>query len=203
METCAGARRLLVVDDHAVVLLGLRALLIQQDWVARCLTAGTSDEAVELAARYEPHVALVDLFIGSESGVELCRRLKRAHPRVAVLLMSGGGRVSPAVARATGAVGFVSKTWAPPKLLEGIRRAVHGKLVFEAGAGRQQAAKLTARELDVLREIAVGASNPEAARALQLSPHTVKQYTSSLYRKLGARNRADAVRCGQRLGLIG
>jgi DNA-binding NarL/FixJ family response regulator len=202
MAECSGSRRLLVVDDHPVVQMGLRALLGQQEWVERCLSADTSEEAVELTSRYEPHLALVDLFIGTESGVTLCRTLRRARPAMAVVLMSGTGRVSPAVARATGAVGFVSKSWAPPKLLEAVHRAARGKLVFEPHSAPALAGKLTDRELDVLRQIAVGASNPEAARALQLSPHTVKQYTSSLYRKLGARNRADAVRCAQRLGLI-
>jgi DNA-binding NarL/FixJ family response regulator len=199
---CCGGRRLLVVDDHSVVQLGLRALMAEQPWVERCLAAGTGSEALALTSRYEPHLALVDLFIGTESGVELCGSLRRARPSMVVLLMSGTGRVSPAVARATGAVGFVSKSWAPAKLLEAVRRAAAGKLVFEAHSAPLPAAKLTARELEVLREIAAGSSNPEAARALALSPHTVKQYTSSLYRKLGARNRAEAVRCAQRLGLI-
>src|SRR5262249_16877674 len=146
--------------------------------------------------------ALVDLFIGSESGVSLCGALKRERPSMALLLMSGGGSVSPAVARATGAVGFVSKSWPPAKLLDAVERAASGKLVFESHSAPPAAAGLTEREVEVLREIAAGASNPEAARALKLSPHTVKQHTVSLYRKLGARNRADAVRCAQRIGLI-
>jgi DNA-binding NarL/FixJ family response regulator len=197
-----GARRILVVDDHAVVQVGLRALLVQQPWVERCLTADSSEQAAPLASRYEPHLALVDLFIGRESGVELCRTLQRLRPGIAVLLMSGEGRVAPAVARAAGAVGFVSKSWAPAQLLEAVRRAAAGKLVFEARTAPAPVANLTARERDVLREIAAGASNPEAARRLNLSPHTVKQHSSSLYRKLGARNRAEAVRCAQRLGLV-
>jgi DNA-binding NarL/FixJ family response regulator len=198
-----GHRRLLVVDDHAVVGVGLRALLGRQPWVERCLTAVDVGEALELARRYEPHLALVDLFIGAESGLELCRALQRVRPGMAVLLMSGGGRVAPAVARAAGAVGFVSKTWAPEALLEAARRAAGGRLVFEArGAPAPTAANLTDRELDVLQQLAAGASNPEAAEALHLSPHTVKQHTSSVYRKLGARNRTDAVRCAQRLGLV-
>jgi DNA-binding NarL/FixJ family response regulator len=196
-------QRLLVVDDHPVVGVGLRALFASQPWVARCLAAADGQTAIALTERYEPHVALVDLMIGSESGVDLCRRLKRVRPTMAVLFMSGAGRVAPAVARAAGAVGFVSKTWEPAKMLHAVARAARGGLVFEAGSvPSPTAARLTRRELDVLREIARGASNPEAARALQLSPHTVKQYTSSLYRKLGARNRTDAVRNAQRLGLI-
>lgn len=195
-----GPRRLLVVDDHAIVQMGLRALLGQQDWVQRCLSATNSAEALALAVRYEPHIALVDVIIGVESGVELCRAMRQQVPHVNVLLMSGGGSVSPAVARAAGAIGFVSKSWAPAMLVEAVHRAACNKLVFEPRSS--QTSLLTEREMDVLREIAAGASNPETAKILHLSPHTVKQHTSSLYRKLHARNRTDAVRCAQRLGLI-
>jgi DNA-binding NarL/FixJ family response regulator len=198
----AARRRVLVVDDHALVQMGVRTLLAQQPWVERCLSTGTVEQALELTARYEPHLALVDLFIGSDSGVELCRRLKRVRPSMAIMFMSGGGRIAPAVARAAGAVGFVSKSWEAPVLLEAVHRALMGRVVFEAGAAPPPKGRLTERELDVLRAIAGGASNPEVAEQLQLSPHTVKQYTSSLYRKLDARNRTEAVRCAQRLGLI-
>ena len=197
-----GKRRLLVVDDHAIVQLGLRTLLGQQEWVERCLSADSGSRALELTARYEPHIALVDLFIQEESGVELCRALRSARESISVLLMSGSGRVSPAVARAAGAIGFVSKSWAPPKLLEAVRLAAVGRLVHTSGSAPVNTANLTRREIDVLREIAAGASNPEAARALHLSPHTVKQHTCSLYKKLHARNRTDAVRHAQRLGLV-
>ena len=197
-----GSRRLLIVDDHAVVQVGLRTLLSNEEWVQRCLSASTAAEALELTARYEPHVALVDLFIGEDSGVELCRALRLARTEMKVLLMSGTGRISPGVARAAGAVGFVYKSWDPPKIVHAVRLASAGRLVTAPNSAPATTANLTARELDVLRQIALGASNPEAARVLHLSPHTVKQYTSSLYRKLNAQNRTDAVLRAQRLGLI-
>lgn len=197
-----GTRRLLIVDDHEVVRVGLRALLAREDWVERCVPAASHEEALTLADRYEPHVALVDLFIGTESGVELCRQLRDAHERLCVLLMSGNGRVSPAVARAAGASGFLSKSWPAAKLVQAVRIASAGKPVRAATEAPANTANLTARELDVLRQIAAGASNPEAARSLHLSPHTVKQYTSSLYRKLDVQTRTEAVLRAQRLGLI-
>ena len=72
--------RVLVVDDHDVVHWGFRLLLTEQPWVERCLTASNVDEALELARRYEPHVALVDLFLGEESGAELCEAIRRESP---------------------------------------------------------------------------------------------------------------------------
>ena len=137
--------RVLIVDDHEVVHWGFRLLLSEQPWVERCLTALNGDEARELARRYEPHVALVDLFVGEESGAEMCEALRSESP--------------------TG----------PP---------------------------LTEREREVLDLVAGGATNREIAERLFLSPHTIKEHTSSLYRKLGARNRAEAVQKAQRIGLI-
>ncbi len=64
--------RVLVVDDHEVVHWGLRLMLGEQPWVERCLSARNTEEAVAMTQRYEPHVALVDLFVGQESGAEIC-----------------------------------------------------------------------------------------------------------------------------------
>ena len=105
----ARALRLLVVDDHEVVHWGFRLMLGAQPWVERCLAARSGAEALQLARRYDPHVALVDLFVGSESGAELCGRLREESPRTRVLLISGAGRISERAARAAGAAGFVAK----------------------------------------------------------------------------------------------
>ena len=101
--------RVLVVDDHDVVHWGFRVMFSQQPWVERCLAARTGAEALELTRRYEPHVALVDLFLAGESGADVCKSIRAASPSTRVLLISGAGRMSPAAARAAGASGFVSK----------------------------------------------------------------------------------------------
>ena len=80
--------RVLVVDDHEVVHWGFRLMLGEQPWVERCLSARNADEAIPLAQRYEPHVALVDLFVGQESGAEICERLRFLVPNTNVLLIS-------------------------------------------------------------------------------------------------------------------
>src|SRR5256886_9721061 len=92
--------RVLVVDDHDVVHWGFRLMLTQQPWVERCVSAHTGHEALALATRYEPHVALVDLFIGEESGAEICEQLRATQPLTRVLLFSGAGEISPQAARA-------------------------------------------------------------------------------------------------------
>ena len=192
--------RILVVDDHDVVHWGLRSLLGGQPWVERCLTAHDEKEALVLARRYEPHVALVDLFLASESGAEIGQRLRQVSPPTKVLLISGAGRISTAAARAAGASGFISKDCGAQEVADAIRVVARGGIVFQRGEGELPAG-LSAREREVLSLIATGATNAEIAQRLFLSPHTVKEHTSALYRKLGARNRAEAVRLGQRIGL--
>jgi DNA-binding NarL/FixJ family response regulator len=196
-----GRLRVLVVDDHDVVHWGFRLMLTQQAWVERCVTASTGDEAVDLAVRYRPHVAVVDLFIGEESGAEVCERLRGAEPGTRVLLFSGAGEISPHAARAAGASGFAYKDWPARKIAGAVRLVGLGGTVFE----RQEptpAMGLTERERSVLELMGAGATNPEIAAALHLSKHTIKEHTSSVYRKLAVRNRTEAVQRAQRLGLL-
>jgi DNA-binding NarL/FixJ family response regulator len=192
--------RVLVVDDHDVVHWGFRLLLTEQPWVERCLSARDPEEAVALARRYEPHVALVDLFVGEHSGAELCETLRRESPVTRVLLISGAGWISPQAAKAAGASGFVSKDWSAEDVTMAVRMVAKGMTVF-APRTEAPAAPLSDREREVLALIASGATNREIAEQLYLSPHTVKEHTSSLYRKLNVRNRAEAVQRAERLGL--
>jgi DNA-binding NarL/FixJ family response regulator len=191
----------LVVDDHDVVHWGFRLMLAQQPWVERCLSASTGEEALALAARYRPHVALVDLFIGEESGAEICERLRAAEPSTRVLLFSGAGEISPHAARAAGASGFAYKDWPARKIASAVRAVGLGGTVFERHE-HTGALGLSDRERSVLELMASGSTNPEIAAELHLSKHTVKEHTSAVYRKLRVRNRTEAVQRAQRLGLV-
>lgn len=194
--------RVLVVDDHDVVHWGFRVLLGEQPWVARCLAARTGAEALATLRDFPADVALVDLFLSGESGADVCDSIRRASPRTRVLLISGAGRMSPAAARAAGASGFVSKDWEAREVARAVRMVGLGATVF-APTAEQPAPPLSEREREVLHLIAAGLTNREIAEALFLSPHTVKEHTSALYRRLGARNRAEAVQRAQRVGLLG
>ncbi|MET0601611.1 MAG: response regulator transcription factor [Baekduia sp.] len=215
MSTSIASRRLsvLVVDDHDIVHWGMRLVLVQQDWVERCVPATTGDEAEDRARRYQPNVALVDLFVGDEAGTDIARRVRAAHPSTRVLLISGAGRISATAARAAGAAGFVTKDRSAAEIVEAIRRIGAGEDVFDAppsptGGGSAAAParpahqRLTGRELEVLQLVAAGLTNAEIAAELRLSPNTVKEHASSMFRKVGARNRADAVVRAQRLGIL-
>jgi DNA-binding NarL/FixJ family response regulator len=192
--------RLLVVDDHDVVQWGFRLLLERQKWVERCLAARGGAEAVDLCRRLHPDVALVDMLLGSESGAEVCEEIRAVSPATRVLLISGAGVVSPSVARAAGASGFISKDWSAVDVVKAVRMVSLGTEVFaEHGA---LDSPLSGREEEVLALIADGSTNKEIAARLHLSPHTIKEHTSAIYRKLGVRNRAEATRQAQRLKLL-
>jgi DNA-binding NarL/FixJ family response regulator len=193
--------RLLVVDDHDVVHWGLRMVLSTQPWVGRYLKASSSTDAFQLAERYNPHVALIDLFVGRESGAEICAELVAQHPRVRVLLFSGSGKMSAAAARAAGASGFISKDSPARDVASAVATVCAGRELFTGGS-EQVLSGLSPRELEILELIARGATNREIAAELHLSAHTVKDYTGSLYSKVKARNRAEAVLLAQRAGLI-
>ncbi len=204
MSAAAGdsAVNVLVVDDHDVVHWGFKLLLSKQSWVESCASASSASEAISYLRGNRVDVALVDLILGSESGADLCEEIRSISPDTGVLLISGAGKISPAAARAAGASGFVSKDWRAADITAAVRMVARGMTVFEPTAGEEEA-ELTNREREVLGLIAGGATNPEIADRLFLSPHTVKDYTSALYRKLGVRNRAEAARRAEQLGLGG
>lgn len=191
--------RVLVVDDHDVVQWGFRLLLERQSWVERCLAASTGTEAVQVCRKVQPEVALVDMLLGSESGAEVCEEIHQVSPDTRVLLISGAGVISPNVARAAGAAGFISKDWSAVDVVRAVRRVSQGHEVF---AEAPLDSPLSEREQEVLSLIATGSTNKEIAGRLHLSPHTVKEHTSAIYRKLGVRNRAEATRQAQRLKIL-
>jgi two-component system response regulator DesR len=192
--------QVLVVDDHDVVQWGFRLLLERQSWVERCLAASTGAEAVEVCGRVRPEVALVDMLLGSESGAEVCEEIRKVSPGTRVLLISGAGVISPFVARSAGASGFISKDWSAVDVVKAVRMVSLGTEVFADHASLDS--PLSEREQEVLSLIATGSTNKEIAGHLHLSPHTVKEHTSAIYRKLGVRNRAEATRQAQRLKIL-
>lgn len=200
MASDQGKLRVLVVDDHDVVQWGFRLLLERQSWVERCLAASSGAEAVEVCRRLRPEVALVDMLLGEESGAEVCEEIRAVSPGTRVLLISGAGVISPNVARSAGASGFISKDWSAVDVVKAVRMVSLGTEVFADHAALDS--PLSEREQEVLSLIATGSTNKEIAGRLHLSPHTVKEHTSAIYRKLGVRNRAEATRQAQRLKIL-
>jgi DNA-binding NarL/FixJ family response regulator len=195
--------RVLVVDDQEVVHWGFKMLLARRAWVEGYCAAAGMAEALDLAAHERPHVALVAATVGTDSGAEVTRQLAQVSPETRVLLMASDGRVSARGARAAGAYGFVPKHWPAQDIANAARMVGLGMTVFAPESDDDDGALLSDRERQVLEMMAAGATNREIAARLLLSPHTVKDHTSALYRKIGARNRAQAILRAQRLGMLG
>jgi two-component system response regulator DesR len=194
--------RVLVVDDQEVVHWGFKTLLARRTWVEGYSAVSTMADALEVAAHDHPDVAIVAAVVGLDSGAEVTRGLAEASPDTRVLLMASNGRVSARAARAAGAYGYVPKHWPAQDIANAARMVGLGMTVFAPDSDMEDA-MLSERERQVLEMIAAGATNREIAARLFLSPHTVKDHTSALYRKIGARNRAQAILRAQRLGILG
>ena len=197
--------RIMVVDDHDIVHWGLRVMLERLPWVERSYSAHSGADALAIVSRHDVDVALVDLFLGSESGPEVCEQLRARRPELRVLLISGSGQISSRAAVSCGASGFVSKDLSGVEIVRAIRAIAEGSTVFDSEAMPvtvSPSQQLSEREHQVLALMAAGATNREIAAELHLSPHTVKEYASSLYRKLEVRNRLEAVTRAEKLGMI-
>jgi two-component system response regulator DesR len=191
----------LLVDNHDVVHIGLTVLLRRERWVGRVLQARTGAEAVWLAARYVPAVAIVDLYVGEELGTQICGAIRARIPDVRVLLTSSSGTLPEHVVRGCGAAGFIAKDRAANDVLRAVYHVAQngGGFIWQPDVPR---GTLSRRQQQILGFIAEGATNRDIAAALGLSAETIKQHTSALYRCLGVRNRAEAVHRAQSVGLL-
>jgi DNA-binding NarL/FixJ family response regulator len=196
--------RLLVVDDHPVVREGLVAVLEDEPDFAVVASTGTADDAVTLAARYRPDVILLDLELDGQDGVAALPRLLGGPvaPRVLVFTAyDADERVFGALE--AGAAGYLLKGARTDEIARAIREVAAGgsyltprvaaKVVARVGRPRARQGRLSAREREVLRLVAAGQSNKQIARALGIAERTVKFHVTSLFQKLGADNRAQAV----------
>lgn len=195
--------RLLLCDDHAVVRAGLRALLSSADGIEVVGEAATGEEALAMAARLDPDVVLMDLQLdGGMDGVTATRRLtagEGAGPRVLVLTMfDTDADITRAIE--AGATGYLLKAEQPEELFTAIRDAASGRSTLSAPVAdrlltrlRSPRPALSAREQDILAQLALGLGNREIARALFISEATVKTHLGRIYGKLGVETRAGAV----------
>ena len=191
--------RLLAVDPHELITWGLRTVLSQQPWVERCLQANDLAQAGVLAARYTPHVILVDGSLADGEGD--FHNLRLASPTSSMVVMTERQSVPARLLHTVRACGFVSKAWGIEEIVAAVRLAGLG-LGLAPPELSGDAPRLTPREEQVLSMIARGETNDQIAVDLNLSPNTVKQHASSAYRKLDAHNRTEAVRRAQFHGLI-
>jgi DNA-binding NarL/FixJ family response regulator len=201
----------LIVDDHPVVRNGLRGMLDGEPGVAVVGEASDGAEALIVADRLAPDVVLMDLRMPGMDGIEATAAFsaRGARPRVLVLTTYD---TDADVLRAVeaGATGYLLKDVSSGELVRAVRAVARGESVLAPVALSRLTRRVrtpdadapTARELDVLRQVARGASNREVAAALHISEATVKSHLLHLFVKLGVEDRTAAVTVALRRGLI-
>jgi DNA-binding NarL/FixJ family response regulator len=203
--------RCLVVDDHPLLRDGLVTMLDAEDDIEVVGQAADGDEALALAERRSPDVAIIDVRMPGKTGVDVCRELGERRNATPVVLYTAFDDVDLLDAGLeAGARGFVLKTGPPPDILQALRTVARGQPYIDAaltGAllqrrGDKDRNPLSQREREVLQLLADGMTTDRAAEQLFLSPTTVRSYAESGMHKLAARSRTHAVAEALRLRLI-
>lgn len=211
-ENDSAAIRVLLVDDHAIVREGLRALLEEEGGFAVAGEAPDGERAIAAARELTPDVILMDLLMPGVDGLEALRRIRAADPEARVLVLTSA-QDDRAVREAidAGAVGFLFKDVSRRDLVRAVRDAAAGRPTLHPEAQRVLMKRpersplddLTPRERTVLELIAQGRSNRQIALRLELTEGTVKGYVSTILDKLGVQDRTGAALFAVRHGLGG
>ncbi|MDO8652340.1 MAG: response regulator transcription factor [Undibacterium sp.] len=195
---------LLIVDDHPLVRDGLRARLETIPHFKIAGEAGSAEDALQMAARVPINLILMDINLGSSSGITLTARFTREYPDIAIIMLSMHEKAEyVAQAIQAGARAYVLKDAPAAEIIDAIDSVIAGKNYFSSGLLTQSeqfpekqipTQILTQRELCILKSIATGKSNKHIARELDLSVRTVETHRLNIKRKLNIEGQADLIR---------
>jgi len=210
--------RILIVDDHEVVRMGLRGLLERNSGFQVVGEAGSADEAVAKALEQPVDVVVMDVRMPGGSGIEACRTIREARPDTKVIMLTSYADDEAVFASVmAGASGYVLKQIGSQELVDAIRTVARGGSLLDPTVTGQLLNRmrnlntrssdgieeLTEHERNILALIAEGKTNREIAKELYLSEKTVRNYVSSLLGKLGLSNRTEAAAYAVRRQLLG
>lgn len=197
--------KVLLVDDHEMVRMGLAAYLSTEPNIEVVGEASNGEEGVRLAEQFKPDVILMDLVMAGMDGIEATRRIRKAQPGSKVIVLTSfidDEKVYPVIE--AGAFSYLLKTSRAPEIVQAIQQAFRGQAVFESQITdkimtrmRGENAELphiqcTPREMDVLKLIGEGKSNQDIADELFIGIKTVKTHVSNVLSKLGVDDRTQA-----------
>ena len=212
--------RILIVDDHAVVRSGLRAVLEDEEGLEIAGEAASARESLVKAQALRPDVVLMDIRMGEgddASGIDACRQIRAEMPETQVIMFTSyGERESVLSSIMAGAIGFLTKNVSHAQLVEAIRAVGRGESLLDPSVTRdvvQRLAELSKappgpedvlseREREILLLVAQGYTNKEIAAKLVLSPYTARNHVIRILDKLGLSRRSEAAAQAVRLGLL-
>ncbi len=201
----------LILDDHEIVRRGVADLLNSQDDMTVVAEASNGGEALRAVAQHSPDVAVLDVRLGGETGIEVCRDIRSAHPEVACLMLTSFADDQAAVdAAMAGAAGYVLKQIGSNDLVEAIRKVAAGAQLLDRAEVRLRLQRLkdsetgavmslTAQEQRIFEYLGEGMSNRQIADEMFLAEKTVKNYVSNLFTKLGISRRTEAAALAARI----
>ncbi len=210
--------RVLIIDDHTVVRMGLRIVIDEQPDMLVVAEAATREQALASVARFRPDVALLDLDLGADDGVSLLPELNAAAAELRVLILTGLRDLAPQRrAVRTGAMGIVMKDTSLETVVKAIRRVNAGEIWLdrsviasvlreepearEVGGPAPSLSALTAREREIVAQISAGLKNQQIADRLHISEATVRHHLTSIFSKLDLSDRLGLVIYAFRNGL--
>jgi DNA-binding NarL/FixJ family response regulator len=208
MENGAAEIRVMIVDDHPIMRVGIAAIINAQQDMRVVAQAGTAAEAIRLFAEHQPSLALMDLRLPDRDGVEAIRAIRAATPKARIVVLTtyeGDEDIHRALE--AGARGYLIKGMPHEALVKALRRVNEGQrflpqVVTQALSSRAPGSNLSVREQEVLQLLFAGKSNREIAEELHIKEATVKSHVSVILMRLNVADRTQAVVEGLKRGLV-
>lgn len=211
--------QIIIVDDHQIVIDGIRAMLLTQKHIKVIGTALNSDKLWELLRQKQPQVLLLDMNLPKMNGLEIAHKILTEYQNIRILILTANtDKNSILTAVKTGVHGFLPKECTKEELIKGIERIADGEhyfgldiapIVYQSFANQvsgkskiNQHSTLTERELEVVRGFANGQSYKEIADTLYISPRTVETHKKNIFKKLHFQNQADLIKYAIKQGII-
>jgi DNA-binding NarL/FixJ family response regulator len=208
MEDAQGPIKVLIIDDHPVVRLGLRTMLESEDHIVVTGTAGSAKEGMEAVQQAKPDVVLMDLRMPEMEGVEAITELRHIDPNIRVVVLTNYEE-DEYIFRAmqAGAMGYLLKNTPQEEIIRAVDQVAHNRRCISPEVARRLTEtiareELTQRELEVLKLVADGLTNKEIAEKLFISAKTARNHVANCLVKLGADDRTEAVTTAVRRGLF-